>query len=67
MHHLAEAKRQVGDKMAGGNHPAHGQAGDAAHRMLEKLDRRGPRPRAFQGDVLQIITHEFANPGRAKF
>src|SRR3984893_284075 len=64
-HHLAEAKRQVGDKMAGGNHPAHRQAGDVAHRMLEKLDRRGPGPRAFQGDPLQIITHELADPGRA--
>src|SRR5580704_79078 len=64
-HHLAETERQGGDKMAGGNHPAHGQAGDVAHRMLEKLDGRGPGPGAFQRDGLEIIPHELADPGRA--
>ncbi len=42
VHHLAEAKRQVGDKVGGGNHAAHGQAGDIAHCVLEKLDGGGP-------------------------
>lgn len=48
MHHLAEAKRQIGDKMAGGNHAAHGEAGDIAHCMLEQLDGRGPGPAPFK-------------------
>src|SRR3984893_1188487 len=59
-HHLAEAKRQVGDKMAGGNHPAHGQAGDIAHRMLEKLDGRGPRPGALQRGGPELKTQRVA-------
>ena len=48
MNDLTEAKRQIDEEVAGGNHFANRQAGNVAHRMLEKLDCRGLGPRAFQ-------------------
>jgi hypothetical protein len=47
MHNLAKAEGEVGDEVAGGNHAAHRQAGDVAHRMLEQLNSGWPGPCAF--------------------
>jgi hypothetical protein len=54
MHHLAEAKRQVGDEVAGGNHAAHGQAGDVAIACSKSSIAAGPDHAPFNVTSRQV-------------
>ncbi len=40
--------------------PRTGRAVDVAHRVIEQLDGGGAAPRAFHGDVLNVVAHQFA-------
>src|SRR5712671_3503352 len=65
MDDLAETESEVGKNVLGRDDVEDGQVGDRGQSVRHQRQRAWPGPGTFDRDILEIIFHQFAYPGRA--
>src|SRR5450755_3120241 len=65
VHDLPQPERQVGQYVNRGHHLENWQVSYGCQRMRRQMERRRPRPRALDRDILEMIFDQFADAWRA--